>query len=185
MNEETGETTPQIEEVTTVPEVVEVETPDTSKELQSALAQKDHYRAKFEKAEADRKVLEAKLKSPQGAKPALDVEDYIDISASLEGLDQREKEYLAQQHKLSGLPLGEIRKDENFSLWQTAYQQKREKENGLKPSGTQPDVNRVQSFEDRLANATTIAEKEKLLSEAGLYTPPKTRTDVRNIGTFK
>src|SRR3990167_1914049 len=61
-------------------------------------------------------------------KNTLDVEDYIDISASLEGLDQREKEYLAEQHKLSGKSLGEIRKDENFNLWQSAYRDKVEKE---------------------------------------------------------
>lgn len=52
----------QTNEETTTPEVVETEKSETSKDLQSALAQKEHFRAKAEKAEAGIKTLEDKLK---------------------------------------------------------------------------------------------------------------------------
>lgn len=181
MNEENMEMeTPQTDEVVTTPEVVE-----DNKELKSALAQKDHFREKAEKAETERKALEAKLNDIQksgGAKPTLDVEDYIDISASLEGLDQREKEFLAKEHKLTGKPLSEIRKDEDFTLWQSAYRNKVEKEKlALKPSGTQSESDKPQSLAERLASAST-ADKEKILSEAGLYRSPRPKADRTDIG---
>jgi len=47
-----------LEEIPPEPEKTE----EKSKDLQSALAQKDHYRTKLEKAEADKKALEEKLK---------------------------------------------------------------------------------------------------------------------------
>lgn len=115
---------------------------------------------------------------------SLDVEDYIDISASLEGLDQREKEKLAKEHKLTGRPLTEIRKDEDFLLWQSAYKGKLEKDKALAPSSKQTDSELPRSFEDRVANATTLADKEKLLVEAGLYKNPQgPRSDRQYIGS--
>ncbi len=161
------------------------ETDKIRKERDSALAQKDHFRNKFEREEAARVEAERKASAGgSGDKNALDVTDYIDISASLDGLDPREKEYLAQQHKLTGKTLGEIRSDENFLLWQTAYQQKVEKEkSALKPNSTQAEGDKPSTFEERLTNASSMEEKEKLLKEAGLYIEPRNRADRRNIGT--
>ena len=116
---------------------------------------------------------------------ALDVEDYIDISASLEGLDQREKERLAKEHKLSGRPLSDIRKDEDFQLWQSAYREKAEKERlALKPSGTQAEADRPKSFMDRLSGAS-MEDKEKLLTEAGLYKQMRPKADRVSINKFE
>jgi hypothetical protein len=155
----------------------------TKKDLDSALAQKDHYRTKFEKEEADRKTLEDKLnKKGEAGDSGLNVEDYIDISASLEGLDQREKEFLARQHKLTGKPLPEIRKEEDFQLWQSAHRAKLEKENALAPSSTQTETDKPSTLEDRIAKASSIEEKEKLLTEAGLYKAPRPRPDRVHIG---
>lgn len=140
--------------------------------------------ARAKKAEAEAKVLEAKLKVAQGEKPPLDVEDFLNISASLEGLDQREKEYLANLHKLSGKPLTELRKDEDFELWQSAHRQRVEKELSLKPSGTQSEADKPQSFTQRLANAS-VADKEKLLADAGLYKSPRPRSDRIDLGRGK
>lgn len=156
---------------------------DKSKELQSALAQKDHFRTKFEKEEADRKALENKLNAdvPKGLK----VEDYIDISSSLDGLDNREKEYLANLHRLSGAPLKDIRASEDFSLWRTAYQQKTEKEKlVLKPNSGQGEGDAPKSFTERLANAS-VTDKEKILAEAGLYKSPRPRMDKVDLGRGK
>ena len=164
-----------------VPE--EVETPvevrdDKAEALRqvTARAKRAEAEAKAAKAEADR-LRQANTKG-------LDVEDYIDISASLEGLDQREKEYLASQHKLTGKPLNEIRKDEDFGLWQSAYQAKKEKELSLKPSGTQTESERPMTLAERLRGAS-VADKEKILTEAGLYRSPRPRADRVELGRGK
>lgn len=158
---------------------------EKSKDLESALAQKEHYREKHEKAEADRIALEKKLNDPAVTVPpvatkTLEVEDFIGISASLEGLDHREKEYLAEQHKLTGRPLKDIRVDENFLLWQTAYKQKVEKERALIPDGAQLEGDAPRTLSSRLQelnnsnnHKANLAEQEKLLQEAGLYKAPR------------
>lgn len=178
--EETQKDTEQTNEQETAETGAEGE--EKSNELKSALAQKDHFREKFEKAEVERKALEEKLNAQvQGSKKVLDVEDYIDISASLEGLDQREKEFLAKQHKLTGEPLKAIRESEDFGLWQGSYRQKVEKERALKPSGVQTEADKPQTLTEKLAGAS-MAEKEKLLIEAGYYKTPRTRPDRVDIG---
>ena len=133
---------------------------------------------RFKEVVSENKKLKEQTKTVSG----LDVSDYIDISASLEGLDQKEKEYLAKQHKLSGDSLKEIRSSEDFSLWQSAYRQKVEKEQlSLKPSGTQSESDKPMSFTDRLKSAS-LADKEKLLEEVGLYKSPRPRADRVNLG---
>lgn len=166
MNEETQK--PETSQTPTEPTAtVPEKTDEKSKELQSALAQKEHFREKAAKAEAERLALEAKLNEltkaqrPQG----LNVEDYIDISSSLEGLDAREKEYVASQHKMSGKPIKDIRNSEDFSFWRSSYQQKLEKERTLKPSTTQPVVDQEITLEQALAEARSDDEREKLLKE--------------------
>jgi hypothetical protein len=191
MNEETTvNDTPTNETETVVPETTEpteeapVEETEVveKKQYDSVLAQKEHFREKAAKETAARKFAEDQLK--KSGKSSLDVEDYIDISASLDGLDQREKEFLARQHKLTGKPLSEIRKDDDFILWQGAYRQKVEKErSNLKPTSTQSEADKPSSFEDKIQRATSMAEKEKLLSEAGLYKAPKSRVDRAHIGS--
>jgi len=167
-------------------EQVEQTAEQTKKDLNSALAQKDHFRTKSEKEEADRKVLEAKLNEVTGntkkLREVLDVEEYIGISTSLEGLDQAEKTFLAEQHKLTGKPLNEIRNSEDFALWDSGHKAKVEKEKSLKPSNTQSDSEVPKTLADKLANAS-LAEKEKILTEAGLYKSPHPhRVDRTNIG---
>lgn len=126
-----------------------------------------------------------RLKEQTKSDSSLDVQDYIGISAALEGLDQKEKEYLAKQHKLSGDSLKDIRNSEDFSLWQSAYRQKVEKEQlSIKPSGTQSEAELPKSFAERLKSAS-LADKEKLLEEAGLYKNPRPRADRVNLGRGK
>lgn len=157
---------------------------EKAKAADSLQVQKEKFREKAEKEEAERKALEAKLNEhirEPGSKAALDVVDYIDISASLDGLDQREKTYLAEQHKLSGKPLKEIREGEDFQLWQNAYRAKQEKERALKPNSQQPVEPPPKSFAERLRDAS-IAEKEAMLKEAGLYREARPRADRTKIG---
>lgn len=168
------------EDVKTPTEAVTENTAEESKVPRSRLNEET---AKRKAAEAEAKAIRERLETIQKAKSkSLDVEDYIDISASLDGLDQREKGYLAEQHKLSGKSLKDIRNSEDFSLWQSAYRAKAEKERlTLSPSSKQSESERPKTLTDRL-KTSSLAEKEKILSEAGLYKTPKPRTDVRRIG---
>lgn len=153
----------------------ENETPEPNAELEEKNRQLFE-RAK--KAEAEAKALKAQVEKAKQTdnkpvdKQGLDVEDYIDISASLDGLDQKEKEYLAKMHKLTGESLSEIRKSEDFSFWQTSYKAKLEREIALNPSTRQPETTKEESFAEKLSKAT-LEEKEKLLAEKGLWKDPR------------
>lgn len=179
MNEENTEVVaPETTTETTVEPVAE-KPEEKSSELKSALAQKEHFRQKFEKTEAERIALQNQLnKAPKGN---LDVSDYIDISASLEGLDQREKSYLAEQHKLTGKPLTDIRKSEDFQFWDSSYKAKVEKERSLMPSTKQSESAKEMSLTERL-RGSSLEEKEKVLTEMGLYKQVRPRADRREIG---
>jgi hypothetical protein len=132
--------------------------------------------------EVNDKLTQLKKQPPKIVNKSLDVEDYIDISASLEGLDQREKQFLATQHKLTGKSLSEIRKEDDFLLWQSAYRQKVEKERTLSPTGTQVESDKPMTIQEKLKRATSYAEKEKILTEAGLYKSPRPKADRFKVG---
>lgn len=169
-SEETTETTETTEEV-------KVEAPESKTEATVVMKKSD-----FTKLNRKAIAYDANKDKPIEVKASLDVEDYIDISASLEGLDQREKEYLAEQHKYTGKSLSELRKDENFGLWQSAYRAKTEKERlTLAPSSTQAESERPKSLTERLASAS-LSEKEAILAEAGLYKSPRPKSDRVKIG---
>lgn len=161
-------------------------------ELRKKAELAENYRIRAEKAESANKQNKAALDNLKKTNGSLDVEDYIDISASLEGLDQREKSYLAEQHKLTGKPLSEIRKSEDFSFWDSAYKQKVEKDRlSLKPSGTQSSETLPLTVENQLKNAEATGDwraefdaKQKILNEAGLYKDVRPRADKTNIGGF-
>lgn len=139
--------------------------------------------ARAKAAEARAKEAEAKLKRVTANPTALDVEDYIDISTSLGGLDPVEQAYLAKQHKLTGESMKELRQGEDFQNWNTGYKAKLEKEVALRPSSTQAVENAPKSLSQRLANAT-IAEKEAILREVGMYKEVRPRADRRGIGNI-
>jgi hypothetical protein len=121
----------------------------------------------------------SRLKTQGTNTKALEVDDFINISASLEGLDQAQKEYLAEQHRLTGKPLGEIRNSENFSLWNSGYQNKVEREKALKPNGTQGEADKPKSLVDKLNELgaggirNNLGEMEKELEKRGLYRSPR------------
>jgi len=168
----------QVEEETPVVEETTNEEPvETPKEEETVVLKKSDY------VKLNRKAIayETNKNKPIDIK-SLDVEDYIDISASLEGLDQKEKEFLAREHKQSGKPLAEIRKDEDFLLWQSAYRQKVEKERlTLKPSSTQTESEIPKTLQEKLQGAS-LEEKEKILTEAGYYKSPRPKSERVNIG---
>ena len=159
------------EQETTTEEAVETPKTYSEKEFKEVVA-----RAK--RAEASLKTEKSK---PPVVKTSLDVDDYINISASLDGLDQKEKAKLAKEHQITGKPLAEIRNDEDFVLWQSAYRAKKATaEASITPSTKQPDDNSPISLEDALNNASTIAEKEAILAQMG-YTIGKSSSAATRV----
>ena|SRR3990167_4780503 len=169
-------------------EVVEEETPIVSEDEKTPTESepiKSDRTVPYERFKQVNEELAKLKKQPvKTVNKSLDVEDYIDISASLEGLDQKEKTYLAEQHKLSGKSLKDIRNDENFLLWQGAYRQKVEKEKSLKPNSAQSESDKPRSLSEKL-RGVSLEEKEKLLTEAGLYKNPRPRADRVSIGGIR
>lgn len=182
MNEEEQVLEPQVE-TEAAPEVAEVEVDVSAltEQLEKEKKARQQLTARAKEAEARAKALEAKL-GAQGTAP-LAVEDFIDISTSLDGLDVREKARLAEEHKNTGKSLKDIRESEDFQLWQSAYRQKMEKENALKPSATQAVEDGPKSILDKLRNAS-LEEKEAILRESGLYKDPRPRADRVRIGNI-
>jgi len=150
-----------------------------SKDLESALAQKEHFRTKSEELEK-RHAEEIEKVKKDTSKATLDVGDYIDISASLEGLDQKEKEKLAYEHKITGKSLSELRKDEDYILWQGAHREKVEKEKSLIPNTNQGEVDKKLSIVDEFKSAKTQEDKEKLLNKYG-WNPLNPRRDFTSL----
>lgn len=180
--EETVNDTPENESEGVEPESTNA--PELENKLKSAIAQKEHFREKLERAEAERKALEEKLnkaKTSGGDKSALDVSDYIDISTALSGLDQRQQAFLAEQHRLSGKSLKEIRESEDFQLWNEAYGLRQQKEAALRPNATQELEEVAKPFAQQLKNAS-LAEKEEMLAKAGLWKAPQQRANKVDIG---
>lgn len=184
MEEDTQVLEPQVEtEAETVNEEVEVDASQLLSQLEKEKEARRQLTARAAKAEAEKKALEEKLKQTKSANAPLAVEDYIDISTALDGLDAREKAYLAEQHRLTGRPLRDIREGEDFQFWNSAYRSKLEKEAALKPNSTQAVEQGPQSLQERLRGAT-LQEKEQILRELNLYRDSRPRADRTNIGNI-
>lgn len=174
---------PQIE-TEAAPETAEVEVDVTAltEQLEKEKKARQQLTARAKEAEAKAKALESRL-GAQGTAP-LAVEDYINISTSLDGLDVREKARLAEEHKNTGKSLKEIRESEDYQLWQSAYRAKQEKENALKPSATQPLEEGPKSLAEKLRGAS-LEEKEAILREQGMYKDNRPKADRVNIGNTR
>ena len=122
-----------------------------------------------------------KNKPVQRSSSELDVDDFIEISASLKGLDRQEQEWLTEEHKATGRTLSEVRKSEKFKLLQSAYRAKVAKDKSLRPSNKQDEADKPQGLLEKLAGAT-IEEKQKILEEAGRYKRVRPKTDRVVIG---
>lgn len=191
MVDETNEKeTQETNEETTAPEetqiTVETEKSDKSKEFKTIDAQKRAYREKAEKLEARVKELEAEKSKATQSKPAeikpFGVEDLVEVTNALEGLDSGTKEYLVRQHKITGKPINEIKQDEDFKMWQEGHRIKLEKEKTLNPSTRPSETSREKNFTEKLEDLDDIdirksirdlEAKEKLLEEKGLWKNPR------------
>lgn len=173
---------PQVEtEAEAVSEEVEVDVTALTAQLEKEKEMRKSA-AQYAKAkDAENKALKEKL---QANTAPLAVEDYINISTSLDGLDVREKARLAEEHKNTGKSLKDIRESEDYQLWQSAYRAKQEKENALKPSATQPLEEGPKSLAEKLKGAS-LEEKEAILREQGMYKDFRPKADRVNIGNTR
>jgi len=176
MEDNTEETTQQnpaeetaVEE--TQEETTEVkETPD--KKTEHTDAEKRAY-ARMKEAEDSAKKAKAELKKVQEelakAKiPISDVDAILEVQSSTKDLDNEEVAELKLRASSIGKSLSETRQDKNYQLWQKAHREAVEKDKTLTPSTKQDEVDKPKSYVQRLNEATTQEEKEKILNEMGL-----------------
>ncbi len=171
---ETGETLEATEQV---------ETPETQpgvdvEELKKKAELAENYRIRAEKAE---KAL--KHKPQEISKEGVDSIDLIKLGKKLQDYSDDELDFVTEFAK-SKKPEDVLRALENPFVQKgiSAYREQLEKERlSLKPSSTQSESEQPKSLIERLKTAS-LAEKEKLLKEAGLYKEYRPRADRVNIG---
>lgn len=130
----------------------------------------------------------AKLKNQSVQKESKDVDalELIKLGKKLQDYSDEELDF-ATDHAKSSNPSDILKALENnmVQLAIHANREKMEKEKlSLRPSSTQSDSGKPQSFAEKLAGAS-LADKEKLLAEAGMYKSPRPRADRVNLGRGK
>jgi hypothetical protein len=170
-NEELENETPKNEEATEESEPSEEENPETSKDLQSALAQKDHWREKA-------KSLEEKLNkivstSDSGTSPPaseVDIADLADKLSAVQGLDAAERGRLIKEAKMQGTSLEEARKSDDFKFWRSAYRAKVEKDKAPKPSTKQSSSGGADPMKtyQKAKEGTKLSPEERMAFKDGL-----------------
>lgn len=129
-----------------------------------------------------------KQPAPKGEKSdeSVDALEFIKLGKKLQDYSDEELDF-ATEHAKSKNPEAILKALDN-EMVQLAIQGRREKiekeKLALRPTGTQADSDEPKSLTERLARAS-VAEKEKILSEAGLYKSPRPRTDRVNLGRGK
>jgi len=164
-------------------ETVETETPEETPSVD--------YESKFKASQSEALKLKKQLDEMKKSKKSsttsnsepLDVDSILEVQTATKGLDADEVEELRLRAKATGESLTEARKNDNFVLWREAKKAKVAKEKALKPSSTQTESSKPKTLEDRLAEAKTFEEKEKILSEVGMN-PMQLGTDINHVEDF-
>ncbi len=154
-----------------------------SKDFDSAVAQKEHFREKFEKSETEKRALEAKMGQNQGG--TTDSIDQIKLGKKLVDYSDDELDFVVS-FAGSKSPEQVLKALENPYVQQgiKAQREKVEKERAIKPSTRQLETDEEISLEQALAQAKTQDEKEKLLSEhMGYNIGNRPRSDKVYLGT--
>jgi len=177
MEDNTEETTQQNPAEETAVEETQEETQPEEKETPTQKtdhtdAEKRAY-ARMKEAEESAKKAKAELKKVQEelakAKiPISDVDAILEVQSSTKDLDNDEVAELKLRASSIGKSLSEARQDKNYQLWQKAHREAVEKDKTLTPSTKQDEVDKPKSYVQRLNEATTQEEKEKILNEMGL-----------------
>jgi len=163
-SEETQEETKTepVEETTETQEKTSEETSEETVKKETSKTQTVDYEAKFKASQAEairlKKENEGLRKdSPKG----VNVDEIVEIQAATKDLSPEEISELKVRATSTGKSLTEARKDENFILWQKAYQEKVERENAPEPS-TKQGASGNKSIKDM-----TQSEKEEYYVKQG------------------
>jgi len=163
--------TPENEQVETTPEVKQEEKPEENKDLQSALAQKEHYKTKFEKSEADNKTLreeKSKVNNKEVAEQITqDPLEIVKLTKALGSFSEDEVEFILKN--ADGKTPEDIVKATKDEWVQTAITAKREKvanENNI-PAPSSPSTTEDDSFNEELsvAGKTKQGDVQKLVEQ--------------------
>lgn len=167
---------PEAQETSKKPESSEDGTPGTDDKNKRLYA-------RLKKAEA--KIKEFESAEPKEETPQQSVEELADVVSIFNGLDQKERSRLIQEKKMTGKSYEEVLKSDDYSLWQTAYKKKMEKDKALAPSTRQASQPlNAREFGDKWKSgslkkedwaAMSAKERESALVGMGLvkdYRPP-------------
>ncbi|MHA1305637.1 MAG: hypothetical protein ACTSPI_18195 [Candidatus Heimdallarchaeaceae archaeon] len=114
--------------------------------------------------QAEKEAKEAKAKLAETKKPVSDIDAILEVQQATKGLDPIEVSELKIRATAKGCSLSEARKDENFSLWQTAHREKVAKEKSTpEPSNRQGGGEK----EEKPLSKMTIDEKAKYFADRG------------------
>jgi hypothetical protein len=141
--------------------------------------------ARFKEVVEENKQLKSQPKETASNEP-VDALEFIKLGKKLQDYSDDEIDFATEVAK-SKSPEAILKALDN-EMVKLAINAKREKEEreklSLKPTGTQSDSDRPMSFTEKLASAS-MADKERILTEAGLYKSPRPRTDRVNLGRGK
>jgi hypothetical protein len=124
-------------------------------------------------------------------KSDVDALDFIKLGKKLQDYDDAEIDFATQFAKSkSPEAILAALEDEFVKTGIEARREKLQREKAaLAPTSAQSEADRPKTFTEKLASASSpdihkeVAEKERLLAEAGLYKAPKRRPDATKIGT--
>jgi hypothetical protein len=157
---------------------------EVSNEMKTALAQKEHFRAKAEKLEAELKKVSEQKSQPSGNIDALEI---TRLGKSISQYDDQETDFIIERAKgkfntLSPNPsqIVEASKDQWTQEAILNRRAKAEKERALNPSNKQPDIKQVPKNLEQQLEAASLEEAEKILLEKGLIKFPN-RKHSQNI----
>jgi len=113
--------------------------------------------------QAEEEAKKAKAEAAESKKPISDVDAILEVQQATKGLDPIEVSELKIRATAKSCSLSEARKDENFSLWQTAHREKVEKEKSTpEPSNRQGTTQTEKSLKDM-----SLDEKSSYFAKRG------------------
>lgn len=129
--------------------------------------------------------LAALKNQPKEQKETVDALEFIKLGKKLQDYSDTEIDFATEvAHSKSPESILKALENPMVKLAIQANREKEAKELSLKPSGTQSESDTPKSLTERLASAS-LADKEKILQEAGLYKSPRPRADRVNLGRGK
>ena len=187
MEEENKETieSPQgenLEEKSEPGENLEEKSDEQDKEIQTRDAQIAHWRNKAKKLEEENNSLKSKKNSEDEEiwETTNDPMDTIRLGKSLKDYSEEETEFIIQNAPTKDIKgIMDAEKNEMVRLAIQAKREKVAKEKSLAPNTNQPESEKPKTIEERLKEAKTFDEEEKILNESGFRTSLGRNFDIK------